>query len=98
MQQLLQARTPGLTLLADGGAAGDGSSIRLRGSGSLNASFEPIVFVDGVRISSGTNSFDDQCGSVTHCTDALDFINPADIESIVTLGVHGPKHLHIVLV
>ena len=22
----------------------------------------------------------------------------ADIESIVTLGVHGPKHLHVVLV
>ena len=88
VQQLLQARTPGLTLLSDGGAAGDGSSIRLRGSGSLNASFEPIVFVDGVRISSGTNNFDDPCGSVTHCTDALDFINPADIESIEV--IKGP--------
>ncbi|MEJ2538525.1 MAG: SusC/RagA family TonB-linked outer membrane protein [Gemmatimonadota bacterium] len=87
-QQLLQARTPGLTLIADGGAAGDGSAIRLRGSGSLNASFEPIVFVDGVRILSGTNSFDDQCGSVTHCTDALDFINPQDIESIEV--IKGP--------
>ena len=87
-QQLLQARTPGLTLLSDGGAAGDGSAIRLRGSGSLNASFEPIVFVDGVRILSGTNSFDDQCGSVTHCTDALDFINPQDIESIEV--IKGP--------
>lgn len=88
VQQLLQARTPGLTLLADGGAAGDGSAIRLRGSGSLNASFEPIIFVDGVRIQSGTNSFDDQCGSVTHCTDALDFLNPADIESIEV--IKGP--------
>jgi len=87
-QQLLQARTPGLTLISDGGAAGDGSAIRLRGSGSLNASFEPIVFVDGVRIVSGTNSFDDQCGSVTHCTDALDFINPQDIESIEV--IKGP--------
>jgi TonB-linked SusC/RagA family outer membrane protein len=87
-QQLLQARTPGLTLVADGGAAGDGSAIRLRGSGSLNASFEPIVFVDGVRVLSGTNSFDDQCGSVTHCTDALDFINPQDIESIEV--IKGP--------
>jgi TonB-linked SusC/RagA family outer membrane protein len=87
-QQLLQARTPGLTLIADGGAAGDGSAIRLRGSGSLNASFEPIVFVDGVRVSSGTNNFDDQCGSVTHCTDALDFLNPQDIESIEV--IKGP--------
>ena len=88
VQELLQARTPGLTLIKDGGAAGDGSAIRLRGSGSLNASFEPIVFVDGVRILSGTNSFDDQCGSVTHCTDALDFINPSDIESIEV--IKGP--------
>lgn len=88
VQQLLQARTPGLTLISDGGAAGDGSAIRLRGSGSLNASFEPIVFVDGVRVLSGTNNFDDQCGSVTHCTDALDFINPSDIESIEV--IKGP--------
>lgn len=88
VQQLLQARTPGLTLVSDGGAAGDGSAIRLRGSGSLNASFEPIVFVDGVRVSSGTNNFDDQCGSVTHCTDALDFLNPADIETIEV--IKGP--------
>ena len=88
VQQLLQARTPGLTLISDGGAAGDGSAIRLRGSGSLNASFEPIVFVDGVRVLSGTNSFDDSCGSVTHCTDALDFINPQDIESIEV--IKGP--------
>jgi TonB-linked SusC/RagA family outer membrane protein len=87
-QQLLQARTPGLTLISDGGAAGDGSAIRLRGSGSLNAQFEPIIFVDGVRVAGGTNSFDDQCGSVTHCTDALDFLNPQDIESIEV--IKGP--------
>ncbi|MDT8341160.1 MAG: SusC/RagA family TonB-linked outer membrane protein [Longimicrobiales bacterium] len=88
VQQLLQARTPGLTLIADGGAAGDGSAIRLRGSGSLNASFEPIVYVDGVRVQGGTNNFDDQCGSVTHCTDAFDFLNPNDIESIEV--IKGP--------
>ncbi len=88
VQELLQGRTPGLTLIADGGAAGDGSAIRLRGSGSIEGRFEPVIYVDGVRVSGGTNSFDDQCGSVTHCTDALDFLNPNDIESVEV--IKGP--------
>ncbi|MEQ9401104.1 MAG: SusC/RagA family TonB-linked outer membrane protein [Longimicrobiales bacterium] len=88
VQELLQGRTPGLTLIADGGAAGDGSAIRLRGSGSIEGRFEPVIYVDGIRVSGGTNSFDDQCGSVTHCTDALDFLNPNDIESVEV--IKGP--------
>jgi TonB-dependent SusC/RagA subfamily outer membrane receptor len=82
VQDLLQGRTPGLTILADGGAAGDGSQIRLRGAGSLEGNYEPVIYVDGIRVSGGTNNFDDQCGSVTHCTDALDFLNPNDVESV----------------
>lgn len=82
VQELLQGRAPGLTLLADGGAAGDGSQIRLRGAGSLEGRSEPVIYVDGVRVSGGTASFASQCGSVTHCTDALDFLNPNDIESV----------------
>jgi TonB-linked SusC/RagA family outer membrane protein len=82
VQDLLQGRTPGLTLIADGGAAGDGSQIRLRGAGSLEGRFEPVIYVDGVRVNSGTASFAGSCGSVTHCTDALDFLNPNDVESV----------------
>jgi TonB-linked SusC/RagA family outer membrane protein len=82
VQDLLQGRTPGLTILADGGAAGDGSQIRLRGAGSLEGNYEPVIYVDGVRVNSGTSSFGGQCGSVTHCTDALDFLNPNDVESV----------------
>ncbi len=88
VQELLQGRTPGLTLIADGGAAGDGSAIRLRGSGSIEGRFEPVIYVDGIRVAGGTNDFDDQCGSVTHCTDALDFLNPDDIESVEV--IKGP--------
>jgi TonB-dependent starch-binding outer membrane protein SusC len=88
VQELLQARTPGLTLISDGGAAGDGSAIRLRGSGSIEGRFEPVIYVDGIRVAGGTNDFDDQCGSVTHCTDALDFLNPNDIESVEV--IKGP--------
>ncbi|MEZ4416316.1 MAG: SusC/RagA family TonB-linked outer membrane protein [Gemmatimonadota bacterium] len=86
VQELLQARTPGLTLVSNGGGAGDGSQIRLRGSGSLSGRFEPVVFVDGVRIESGNQN--GQCNNVVHCTNALDFLNPNDIESIEV--IKGP--------
>ena len=80
LQEMLQGRTPGLTLLSSGGGAGDGAQIRLRGSGSLNAGFEPVVYIDGVKIESGNQG--GMCGSVTHCTSALESINPNDIESV----------------
>ncbi|MEZ4422065.1 MAG: SusC/RagA family TonB-linked outer membrane protein [Gemmatimonadota bacterium] len=86
VQELLQARTPGLSLVSNGGGAGDGSQIRLRGSGSLAGRFEPVIYVDGVRIESGNQ--DGQCGSVVHCTNALDFLNPNDIASIEV--IKGP--------
>jgi TonB-dependent SusC/RagA subfamily outer membrane receptor len=86
VQELLQGRTPGLTLLSDGGGAGDGQQIRLRGSGSLEGRYEPVVFIDGVRIESGQQ--DGMCGSTMHCTSALESINPNDIESIEV--IKGP--------
>ena len=87
LQEMLQARTPGLTLISNGGGAGDGSQIRLRGSGSLEGRFEPVVYVDGVRIESD-GAQGGNCGSVTHCTSALDFLNPNDIESVEV--IKGP--------
>ncbi|HSG07998.1 MAG TPA: TonB-dependent receptor plug domain-containing protein, partial [Longimicrobiales bacterium] len=80
LQEMLQGRTPGLTLISNGGGAGDGSQIRLRGSGSLNAGFEPVIYIDGIKIESGNQG--GMCGSVTHCTTALESINPNDIESV----------------
>lgn len=80
LQEMLQGRTPGLSLISNGGGAGDGTQIRLRGSGSLNAGFEPVIYVDGVRIESGNQG--GSCGNQVHCTNALDFLNPNDIESV----------------
>ena len=53
MQQLIQGRTPGVTMMNSTGVIGGGSRTRIRGSGSLNAGNEPVVFVDGVRVQSG---------------------------------------------
>ncbi len=81
LQEMLQGRAPGLTLISNGGGAGDGSQIRLRGAGSLEGRFEPVVYVDGVRIESD-GAQGGMCGSVTHCTSALDYLNPNDVESV----------------
>lgn len=87
LQEMLQARTPGLTVLANGGGAGAGQQIRLRGAGSLSGRFEPVVYVDGIRIESD-GAQGGSCGSTVHCTSALDFLNPNDIESVEV--IKGP--------
>ena len=87
VQELLQARTPGLSIISNGGGAGDGSQIRLRGSGSVEGRFEPVFYVDGIRIESG-NLQGGECGSIRHCTNGIDFLNPEDIESIEV--IKGP--------
>jgi len=81
LQEMLQGRSPGLTLVSNGGGAGDGSQIRLRGAGSLEGRFEPVMYVDGVRIESD-GAQGGMCGSTVHCGSALDFLNPNDVESV----------------
>src|SRR5438034_7869353 len=52
MDQLLQARAPGLSVMQTSGMAGEGAQIRLRGAVSVSQSNQPIVYVDGVRVRS----------------------------------------------
>src|SRR5262245_10825823 len=96
--ELLQAKAPGVTVLPGGGAPGTGSSIRIRGTGSLNASTAPVIYIDGVRLYSGAqgsfwNSWRTQrpgepsAGAGQEAI-ALDMLNPEDIESIEV--IKGP--------
>lgn len=82
--QLLTARSPGLSLMANSGQAGTSSNIRIRGAGSLSAGYEPVFYVDGIRIESGGVEGSD----FTQGGTALDFLNPDDIESIEV--IRGP--------
>jgi TonB-linked SusC/RagA family outer membrane protein len=82
--ELLTARTPGLTLLSNSGQVGSSSNIRIRGAGSLTAGYNPVFYVDGVRIESGTV----EATSLFQGGTALDFLNPDDIESIEV--IKGP--------
>lgn len=88
VQELLTARTPGLTLMKNSGQAGSSSKLRIRGAGSLAAGLQPVVYVDGIRMKSGTQGGQDVGWGGAQGTDALDFLNPQDIESVET--IKGP--------
>ena len=67
--QLLQGKAPGLQITGEGGRPGASAFIRIRGVGSINASSEPLIILDGVQISATSYSA----------------INPNDIEDIAVL-------------
>jgi TonB-dependent starch-binding outer membrane protein SusC len=50
---LLQARTPGLVVRNNSGTTGTYSDIRIRGISSISLSNEPLVYVDGIRVTAG---------------------------------------------
>lgn len=70
--QLIQGKTPGVQITTNSGAPGAGSSIRIRGIGSLNASQAPLIVIDGVP--------QDFTG-ISGAADPLSLINPNDIQS-----------------
>jgi TonB-linked SusC/RagA family outer membrane protein len=51
---LLQARTPGLVLRNSSGTTGTASDIRIRGVSSISLSNDPLLYVDGIRVSGGS--------------------------------------------
>lgn len=77
-QDLLIGKSSGVVITSAGGAPGSGSTIRIRGGSSLNASNNPLIIVDGMPIE---NSDDNVSGSAN----ALSFINPNDIETFTVL-------------
>lgn len=50
-QQILQGRTAGVTVLQGGGQPGSGQTVKIRGVNSVSQDVEPLIYVDGIRIS-----------------------------------------------
>ena len=79
----LQGKIAGVQVVSNGGQPGSGTSFRVRGSGSLAASNQPLIVIDGVAVSNTEYSqvadYNDQSSNV------LAQINPNDIESITVL-------------
>lgn len=86
---LLNARTTGVTISESSGGAGTASRIRVRGTSSITQDNNPIIYIDGVRVSNATGtgpgSFDFGNGQTISRLDDLD---PRDIASIQV--VKGP--------
>ena len=74
IDQVLQGRAAGVQIQANTGTPGGSSTIRIRGTNSLNASSQPIFVIDGVII--------DSDGSDDGNTNPLAAINPSDIVSM----------------
>lgn len=75
-EQLLMGKVTGMQVTSSGGAAGAGSTIRIRGGASLNASNDPLMVIDGVPV---------EGNSLSGSANLLNTINPNDIESISVL-------------
>src|SRR4051794_23003816 len=71
-EQLIAGKVAGVTITSNSGQPGSGSTIRVRGLASLNASNDPLVIVDGVPLSGY---------SISGAANPLSLINPNDIES-----------------
>lgn len=85
LEQVLQSRTTGVSVTQASGTSGGFSSIRIRGASSLSLSNEPLIYVDGIQITSGSgNTF----GVGGQTTGRLSELNPQDFESIEI--VKGP--------
>ncbi len=53
---LISGRAPGVQVLKSGGTTGTGTRIRIRGSNSISLSNEPLYYLDGIRLESGSSS------------------------------------------
>lgn len=75
-EQLIQGKTPGVSITTGGGAPGAATTIRVRGGSSLNASNDPLIIIDGVPVENS---------GVSGASNALSLINPNDIETFTVL-------------
>jgi TonB-linked SusC/RagA family outer membrane protein len=73
--QLLSGQAAGVQIVS-AGAAGGGSRIRIRGQSSLSLSNAPVVYVDGIKVTSTATD-----GSSTNAS-RFDDLNPDEIETI----------------
>ena len=76
-EQLINGKVSGVQIMSNSGSASAGSTIRVRGGASLNASNDPLIVLDGVPLEQG--------GISGNSSNFLCMINPSDIESMTVL-------------
>ncbi|WMI68550.1 TonB-dependent receptor [Mangrovimonas sp. YM274] len=75
-QQLITGKVAGVSITSGSGAPGEGQDIRIRGTGSLSLSSNPLIVIDGIPINND---------AVGGARNPLNLVNPNDIESMVVL-------------
>lgn len=88
VQELLNARSPGLTMYKNSGLAGTGSNVKIRGAATLNASYQPVYYIDGIRFEANATSTLGVGNATVQYRSPMEFINPGDIERIEV--IKGP--------
>ncbi|MES2847621.1 MAG: TonB-dependent receptor [Bacteroidota bacterium] len=74
--QLIAGKVSGVSVTPNDGAPGSGSTIRIRGGASLNASNDPLIILDGMPLSNS---------AVAGVANPLALINPNDIATFTIL-------------
>lgn len=86
-QDLITGRVAGVSVISNGGAPSAGSTIRIRGGASLNATNDPLIVIDGFPVDNN---------GIAGSANPLAAINPNDIESFTVLqGRFGHRDLRI---
>lgn len=83
-EQALAGTTPGLTINGSSGQPGASLEIRVRGTGSMNATNEPLYVIDGVPVVSGDVAIS-AVRNDSKSFNVMSSINPSDIENITVL-------------
>ena len=88
LQELLNGRASGVSVVASSGQVGSGSRIRVRGASSLSLSNDPLIYVDGVRVDNTQASGPANQGFGSASISRWNDFNPDDIESLEV--IKGP--------
>lgn len=76
-EQLINGKVSGVQIMSSSGSPTAGSTVRIRGGASLNASNDPLIVLDGIPLENG--------GISGNSGNFLSLINPNDIESMTIL-------------
>lgn len=83
----LKGKVAGVQITGDGGAAGSGTRIQIRGINSLSpsANNQPLFVIDGIPVSNNTDQFGGAGGDGFQNSNRFSDINPDDIETMTIL-------------
>ena len=79
IDKMLSGKMAGVQITQSSGQPGSATSIRIRGTSSINAGNNPLYVVDGVAVMSGDDS------DLTNTSNVIAMLNPNDIENITVL-------------